>query len=119
MTRRDAASPCVARPLDDLLYKHPAVVEVRVRRLGRDLLHAASEVVVAVVADKLQGVRDCRRLPPVTRHWRITDSQTMRATIEIVRESTHGVQCPPPQLAPYFNVRGRSSVPGSYRWGLG
>ena len=48
MTRRDAASPCVARPLDDLLDKQPAVVEVRVRRLGRDLLHAASEVVVAV-----------------------------------------------------------------------
>ena len=48
MTRRDAASPCVARPLDDLLHEHPAVVEVCVRRLGRDLLHAASEVVVAV-----------------------------------------------------------------------
>ena len=48
MTRRDAASPCVARPLDDLLDKQPAVVEARVRRLGRDLLHAASDVVVAV-----------------------------------------------------------------------
>ncbi len=48
MTRRDAASPCVAGPLDDLLDKQPAVVEVRVRRLGRDLLHAAAEVVVAV-----------------------------------------------------------------------
>ena len=48
MTRRDAASPCVAGPLDDLLDKQPAVVEVRVRRLGRDLLHAAPEVVVAV-----------------------------------------------------------------------
>ncbi len=48
MTRRDAASPCGARPLDDLLDKQPPVVEVRVRRLGRDLLHAAPEVVVAV-----------------------------------------------------------------------
>ena len=33
-----------------LLHELPAVVEVRVRRLGRDLLHAASEVVVAVGA---------------------------------------------------------------------
>ena len=33
---------------DDLLDEQPAVVEVRVRRLGRDLLHAASEVVVAI-----------------------------------------------------------------------
>ena len=31
-----------------LLDKQPAIVEVRVRRLGRDLLHAAAEVVVAV-----------------------------------------------------------------------
>lgn len=35
---------------DDLLDKHPAVVEVRVRRLGRDLLHAPVEVVIAAGA---------------------------------------------------------------------
>ena len=33
---------------DDLLDKHPAVVEESVRRGGRDLLHAPIEVVVAV-----------------------------------------------------------------------
>ena len=37
---------------DDFLDEHPTVVEVRVRRLGRDLLHAPIEVVVAVGAKK-------------------------------------------------------------------
>ena len=76
-------------------------------------------MVLVADAAEFAADSDCRRLPPVTRHWRITDSQAMRATIEIVRESTHGVQCPPPQLAPYFNVRGRSSAPDSCRSGWG
>ena len=35
---------------DDFLDEHPTVVKVRVRRLGRDLLHPSVEMVVAVGA---------------------------------------------------------------------
>ena len=41
---------CAVDVGDDLLDQHPTIVEVRVRRGGRHLLHAASEVVVAVGA---------------------------------------------------------------------
>ena len=56
--------------------------------------------------------RACPHIPRATggydseaklRHELLTEFNivpVMRATIEIVLESTHGVQCPPPQLAP-------------------
>ena len=55
-----------------LLDKHPAVVEVGVRRLGRDLLHAAAEVVVAVGDDEhvdilgLPHIRDLTGFNPAS-----------------------------------------------------
>ena len=47
---------CAVGVRDDLLDEKPAVVEERVRRSGRNLLHAPVEMVVAVGDDRDEAV---------------------------------------------------------------